>query len=100
MFSSTWATMEPAGTQLSGKGSVPWNDRGEACEGKTENEICNETGRDVSVISFFILVNILVISFTSHIPGDVSVAGLVQLAQNRREWPSMVAHVEEDMALR
>ena len=39
-------------------------------------------------------------SLLEDIPGDMRVAGLVQLAQNRREWHSMVAHVEEDMALR
>ena len=52
-----------AATQLSGKGSVPWDDRGEVCERKTENEICDKSAE--------------------YILGDVRVAGL---AQNRREW--------------
>ena len=37
-----WA---PDATQLFGKGSVPWNDRGEACERKTKNEICDKSAR-------------------------------------------------------
>ena len=39
-------------------------------------------------------------SLLEDIPGDMRVAGLVQLAQNQREWHSMITHVEEDMALR
>ena len=39
-------------------------------------------------------------SLLEDIQGYIRVAGLVQLAQDRREWHSMVIHVEEDMALR
>ena len=39
-------------------------------------------------------------SLLEDIPGDVRVAGLVQQAQDRRKWHSLVAHVKEDMTLR
>ena len=32
-------------------------------------------------------------SLVEDIPGKMTVAGLVQLAQNRERWRSMVAHV-------
>ena len=69
-----WA---PTATQLSGKVSAPWSDRGEACERKTEHEIYSKSagghpGRSEG--------------------GRPSVAG----AGPER---AMVAHVEDDMAL-
>ena len=36
-------------------------------------------------------------SLLEDIPGDMRVADLVQLVQDRKKWHSMVAHVEEDM---
>ena len=39
-------------------------------------------------------------SLIEDIPGEVTVAGLVRLAQDRERWRSMVAHVNQDMALR
>ena len=39
-------------------------------------------------------------SLIEDIPGEMTVAGLVRLAQDRERWCSMVAHVNQDMALR
>ena len=39
-------------------------------------------------------------SLIRDIPGEMTVAGLVRLAQDRGRWRSMVAHVNQDMAPR
>ena len=39
-------------------------------------------------------------SHIEDIPGEMTVAGLVRLAQDRGRWRSMVAHVNQDMAPR
>ena len=39
-------------------------------------------------------------SLIEDIPGDLTVAGLVRLAQERNRWRIMVAHVNQDTALR
>ena len=39
-------------------------------------------------------------SLIEDIPGEMTVAGLVRLAQDRERWRSVVAHVNQDMALR
>ena len=39
-------------------------------------------------------------SLIEDIPGELTVAGLVRLAQDRNRWRFMVAHVNQDTALR